>query len=254
MLEVFAPQSQLSVIACRRLTWLLDSSAFHRSRGRESATSGIREHFEQTVATDADWPRREQKTLEFQSASNASLYSAGGARKYLTGSERTRFLTAAQDCHNPAEGAFALTLAYTGMRISEALSLTCELIQPDAGIVAVRSLKKRGNMHFREIPAPPALFAAFAAMQTKGPGRIWTFQRTHAWEIIKGLMAEAGIPAGVHATPKGLRHGFGIHAVRSRVPLPLIQRWLGHSRMETTAIYLQAVGDEEREFAQRMWN
>jgi len=54
-------------------------------------------------------------------------------------------------------------------------------------------------------------------------------------------------------TPKGLRHSFGIHAIRSGVPLNLVQRWLGHASMTTTAIYLQAIGDEEREIAARMW-
>lgn len=65
---------------------------------------------------------------------------------------------------------------------------------------------------------------------------------------------EAGIAPGIHATPKGLRHGFGLHAIRSGVPLNLVQRWLGHARMETTAIYLQAMGREEREMAERMWS
>jgi len=36
------------------------------------------------------------------------------------------------------------------------------------------------------------------------------------------------------------------------VPLNLIQRWMGHSRIETTAIYANAVGDEERALAKRM--
>jgi integrase len=67
-------------------------------------------------------------------------------------------------------------------------------------------------------------------------------------------MADAKIADGPHATPKGLRHGFGIHAIRSGVPLNLVQRWLGHSSMTTTAIYLQAIGDEERTIAARMWS
>jgi site-specific recombinase XerD len=53
---------------------------------------------------------------------------------------------------------------------------------------------------------------------------------------------------------KGLRHSFGLHAIRSGVPLNLVQRWLGHASMNTTAIYLQAIGDEEREIAARMWH
>jgi integrase/recombinase XerD len=44
-----------------------------------------------------------------------------------------------------------------------------------------------------------------------------------------------------------------LHAIRCGVPLNLVQKWLGHARMETTAIYLQATGPEEREMAERMW-
>jgi integrase len=39
----------------------------------------------------------------------------------------------------------------------------------------------------------------------------------------------------------------------SAVPLNLVQRWLGHASLTTTAIYLDALGDEEREIAARMW-
>ena len=72
--------------------------------------------------------------------------------------------------------------------------------------------------------------------------------------LVKDVMKQAGITAGLHATPKGLRHGFGLHAIRCGLPLNLVQRWLGHSSMTTTAIYLQAMGQEEREFAARMWD
>lgn len=54
-------------------------------------------------------------------------------------------------------------------------------------------------------------------------------------------------------TPKGLRHSFGIHAIRSGVPLNLVQRWLGHASMTTTAVYLDVLGEEEREIAARLW-
>ncbi len=32
-----------------------------------------------------------------------------------------------------------------------------------------------------------------------------------------------------------------------------VQKWLGHARLETTAIYLEVSGDEERELAKRLW-
>ena len=65
-------------------------------------------------------------------------------------------------------------------------------------------------------------------------------------------MREANIH-GACASPKGLRHGFGIHAVSSGVPLTLVAKWMGHSSIKTTAIYTNAVGEEERKLAGRMW-
>jgi integrase/recombinase XerD len=52
--------------------------------------------------------------------------------------------------------------------------------------------------------------------------------------------------------PKGLRHGFGVAAFQS-IPPHLVQRWLGHASMRTTAIYGDVSGPEERDFAVRMW-
>ena len=64
---------------------------------------------------------------------------------------------------------------------------------------------------------------------------------------------EAADLHGPHATPKGLRHGFGIQAVSAGIPLNLVQKWLGHAQLSTTAIYADAVGEEEQSIASRMW-
>jgi site-specific recombinase XerD len=58
---------------------------------------------------------------------------------------------------------------------------------------------------------------------------------------------------GGMASPKGLRHGFAVACLAQKIPLPAVQKWLGHARMETTAIYLEVSGDEERELAKRLW-
>ncbi len=48
--------------------------------------------------------------------------------------------------------------------------------------------------------------------------------------------------SGDHATPKG----FGVRmAMQTRNPR-LVQKLLGHSNLETTAIYMDLVGDEAR--------
>jgi integrase/recombinase XerD len=80
----------------------------------------------------------------------------------------------------------------------------------------------------------------------------WSFSRTTAFRLIKSRMTEAGI-VGAMACPKGLRHGFAVACITRNIPLPIVQKWLGHARLETTAIYLNATGDEERELAKRLW-
>jgi site-specific recombinase XerD len=82
--------------------------------------------------------------------------------------------------------------------------------------------------------------------------RIWRFSRTTAWRYAKAVMAAAGT-IGTPAMPKGLRHGFGVNATQSNVPVHLLQRWFGHASLRTTGIYYDVIGPEERAFAARMW-
>jgi integrase len=191
-------------------------------------------------------------------ASAGSLYTATGQRKYLNADERRRFLSAVEACPRAELRTLCLTLAYTGCRISEALALTAANIECEGGFIAIRCLKKRSEkIVIREVPVPGNLLNALDdthdLASIERSTRLWTFGRCRAWQLVKSVMTLAGISEGIHATPKGLRHGFGLHAIRSGVPLNLVQRWLGHASMTTTAIYLQAIGNEEREIAARMW-
>ncbi len=66
------------------------------------------------------------------------------------------------------------------------------------------------------------------------------------------VMQQADI-IGAMTMPKGLRHGFAVASLMKGVPLPILQQWMGHASLETTAIYTQIFGAEEREFACRLW-
>jgi integrase len=83
--------------------------------------------------------------------------------------------------------------------------------------------------------------------------RLWPWSRATAWRYVKALMKSAGID-GAAAMPKGLRHTFGVAAFGSLVPPHIVQRWLGHASLRTTAIYADVSGREERAFAARIWN
>lgn len=185
-----------------------------------------------------------------------SLHTSSGARKYLDAAERCRFIAAAMAAPLSLQ-LLCLTLAHTGCRISEALALTPDSLRASEGVIAFRSLKKRSQfVVVREVPVPDEVLSGLVVLAgdcASTEDRLWHWGRVRAWQLIKAMMASAGIRPGPHATIKGLRHAFGLHAVRSGVPLNFVQRWLGHASMSTTAIYLQAVGPDEREIAARMW-
>jgi site-specific recombinase XerD len=44
-----------------------------------------------------------------------------------------------------------------------------------------------------------------------------------------------------------------VAGIEKGMPLNLVQRWLGHAPLTTTAIYAYAVGEEERGIAARLW-
>ena len=87
------------------------------------------------------------------------LYASSGQRKYLTAAERRRFLAAA-NAAAPTVRTLCLTLAHCGCRLSEALALTAGDIEADSGLVAIRSLKKRGKLMIRQVAGAPCPAAA----------------------------------------------------------------------------------------------
>ena len=81
---------------------------------------------------------------------------------------------------------------------------------------------------------------------------LWTVTRQGAHRQVTNLMRDAGI-SGPQATPRGLRHSYGVAAVQAGVPLTTIAALLGHANIATTAIYTTAIGAEARELISRVW-
>lgn len=182
------------------------------------------------------------------------LFDTLGRRKYLTPAQRHEFMRAAESAP-PHVFTFCATLHNSGCRVSEALALTGTRVDKRAGFLVFETLKKRKKGVFRAVPVPPDFLHRLDEvhdLDTLADGRLWTWSRTTAWRRVKEVMDAAGIH-GLYASPKGVRHAFGIKAAASEVPLNLTQKWLGHSRIETTAIYTNAVGPEELKIAERMW-
>ncbi len=194
-----------------------------------------------------------------------TLFTETGERKYLSASERRQFLAALRVLDCPQERTFCEMLYWTGCRPSEALALTALNIDIDAGVIIVRSLKKRGECkgrHFRPIPVPRAFMERLetvhelrrtqACPNNGDHARLWGFSRTTGWHRIRRVMDAGGI-FGIHACAKGLRHAYGVHAALASVPETRIKKWLGHASLATTEIYLDMAAPEDRAIAERMW-
>jgi integrase len=189
-----------------------------------------------------------------------SLYTARGERKYINHAERQRVLEVI-DRLERERALFSLLLLWTGGRVSEMLDVRASSFQIERNIVALRTLKRR-KLHVREVPIAPGLMQAIdrqfnlrAAQRDPETAnrRLWPWSRVTAWRYVKGAMLEAGI-VGRPACPRGLRHGFGVGTVQALVPLNMVQKWMGHARISTTAIYADASGAEEAAFAARFWD
>lgn len=192
----------------------------------------------------------------------SELYDLAGNRKYLTEAERRAFLAAADRAPREVR-TFCYLLHYTGCRISEGLALTADRIDQANGSIIFESLKKRRPGVYRAVPVPPAFLDALDLVHDirqieakRGRGakvKLWSWERTTAWRHVKDVMQSADLGSGPQVTAKGLRHGFGVAAVSNGIPLNMLQKWLGHAQLTTTAIYADATGAEEKSIASRMW-
>ncbi len=189
-----------------------------------------------------------------------TLFDQTGNRKYLVARERAAFVRVAV-AEGSAVGSFCLTLALTGARISEVLALTVERIDIGNGAIVFETLKQRKKGVFRAVPVPRRLLnylenvhgmaGAHFEPECKN-SRLWPWGRTHAWKMVKRVMRKAMVAEAL-CKPKALRHALAVEAGQSGVPLNVVQRWLGHARIETTAIYANVIGKEERALARRTW-
>ena len=187
-------------------------------------------------------------------AATIPLYDLQGRRKYLNRVERQAFCDNMKSLDH-VDYLFCALIYWTGMRFSEAFSIKASQIDPCENKVVVESLKKRRKGIFRTIPLPRSFtneLSNFCRTKSSMDNIFHSSKRTYARRI-KQVMNLASI-FGPQASAKGLRHSYAINAITNGVPLPLIKRWMGHSSIQTTEIYLEIVGTEERKFAERMWH
>ncbi|MEW7006742.1 tyrosine-type recombinase/integrase [Lentilitoribacter sp. EG35] len=194
-----------------------------------------------------------------------TLFSDQGERKYLNKEERKRFYKARKIITDLSERTFVELIFWTGCRISEALNLMIMRINVEDSFVVFKTLKQHGknkDKKFRIVHVPRKFMKKLERVHriletlrnalADHARLLWRFGRQKGWRLVKVVMTKASI-FGIRATPKGLRHTFGVHCILCGVPETRLKEWLGHASLRTTNIYVKVAKREDREFARKTW-
>jgi site-specific recombinase XerD len=159
------------------------------------------------------------------------------------------------DRHGLRLRAIIVVLWRGGLRIQEALDLTESDLDARRGSILVRAGK--GNKR-REVGMDPWAWsdhlAPWVACRTQLPlGPLFCVldgaTRGRPWSAtaVRAELRRYALAAGVRRrfAPHQLRHAHAVELAREGVPLPVIQRQLGHSYVSTTSVYLQGINTEE---------
>ena len=124
-------------------------------------------------------------------------------------------------------------LWYSGVRITEAISLRKQDIDFEHYVMSLRWLKSRKYIT-RNTPLHPQLrdILQLYVATLKAEDRVFPITRQRAWQITKQYL---------NGSPHQLRHSFAVNWLRCDGDIVTLHRVLGHSKIQTTMEYLKIV-------------
>ena len=137
-----------------------------------------------------------------------------------------------------------------GLRVSEALALEVGDLSLDVELPTLRVRQGKGRKA-RIVPVHPELHSALSSALQFGniaeSDKIVKASRSTADRWIKEATAGAqkadAIASGRRISNHTLRHSYARHLLMNGIPINYLSRWLGHSSIQTTLIYLELVPD-----------
>lgn len=147
-------------------------------------------------------------------------------REPLTMEESERLIN---NCKTIEEKLIVIGLLETGMRIQELVSLKSDNFRWQERYITVNG--KGGKK--RTIPMSDKAYVLFSSYFNLND--TINFCKRTAQRIVKRVANRANItrPVSAHI----LRHTFAVNCIRKGIPLPVIQKILGHADIKTTMIY-----------------
>jgi len=139
----------------------------------------------------------------------------------------------------------------TGARISEVLQLTKDSIDSynlSLKILTEKKRSKKGKPSYRVLPVSASLSNEILnyIVSNNIQDKLFDISRQRAFQIVRTIGRQAGISRKIH--PHMFRHGYAINLLSQGVPLPIIQRLLGHSSILTSMVYLKVTQLDAKTF------
>ena len=147
---------------------------------------------------------------------------------------------------------FLMFLRFTGARISEVAGINDQVDVDFRSADVTLAVLKRHNPHnknMRKMVSVPQQavnkLARYLAQYPEMKGKAFAVNRSNFFRLFQKLTLECGFSKTL-AHPHVLRHTRVLEMVRAGVPLTIVQQILGHSNLNTTAVYLQFSGQEAK--------
>ena len=148
---------------------------------------------------------------------------------------------------NPKAKLLMLEQWRAGLRVSEALDLEVRDLSLESAHPTLRVRSGKGGKS-RLVPVHPELHSALTSALSYGSvrqGRIVEAHPATAWRWVQAAVKRAEemgtIAPGKRIGTHTLRHSYARHYLLNGVPINHLSRWLGHSSIQTTLIYLELV-------------
>jgi integrase/recombinase XerD len=177
---------------------------------------------------------------------NVSITQASRIVSYLTPEEVNQIAeTAKQERNGKRDYLLVITLFQTGLRISEALSLTPRSISQYESKPVLSVLGKGKKLRMVACPEPLAdkLKSYAYSHKLELDDRFFPIDRRRAWQIIKRASEKAGINKRVYCHL--FRHSDAIERLRQTGNPKALQHHLGHSSPLMTMRYLSTLQQED---------
>ncbi|MDA3855589.1 MAG: tyrosine-type recombinase/integrase [Candidatus Woesearchaeota archaeon] len=138
-----------------------------------------------------------------------------------------------------------ITMYSSGLRLSELINLKREDLNFKQNIITIRNSKNRKDRitlfskNLKDELSEYILRKEFKTKYLFESNRDSKYTKKSIQEIIR----KASKPLNKHVTPHMLRHSFATHLLESGTDIRLIQKLLGHSKIETTTIYTKVANN-----------